>query len=166
MTHVTPPVRGIARAGYLIGALLIILPLVDALPVLFSPHVSDVRWRLGAAGILSGALMTPLFGTFVLMVAAAVLEHRRRLRILAWLCLVLAVVLTAAGGMFALDFLEVRHLAPEASRTSLTEASIKALVKFGLGALVAAGYGLVVLRATRVHLAAPALDASMLVGRS
>lgn len=166
MSKAQEPVHGVARAGYLIGPLLILLPLVDAVPVLFSPNFSDLRWRFGATGILSGALMTPLFGLFVVMSAAAVLGHRRLQRALAWLCLPLAVVLVAAGVIFALDAIEVHHIAPRPAQRDLALASLKAMAKISFGAVVAAGIGVVVLRATRVARKLPAIEESMLIGTS
>jgi len=164
MTDAPVPARAVARTGYLIGLLLIILPLVDTVPVLFRPHVADVRWRFGVEGIMSGALMTPLFGVFVLMAAAAVLDHRRILRLLAALSGVAALCLVAAAVLFALDMGQVLHAAPPAGRGDISSASLKALTKMVLSAMVAAGYTAVVWRASRAERTPAALEASMLVG--
>jgi hypothetical protein len=126
----------IARALYVIAIMLIVIPLGDALPVLWPPHPGAANWRFGVIGILSGALMTPLLGTFLALAAAALLDHRLVLAVGQWLLFALVVVLVIATGLFALDFLEVRARIQEQARAAALGASAKAVWKLGIGGVV------------------------------
>lgn len=163
---VTPaPLPAVARAAYVIGPLLMLVPLVDAMTVLFAPNLFELRWRFGAAGIMSSALMTPLFGLFVVIAAALLLEHRRLARALGWLSLAAGVMILAGTVVFVMDFAEIRHLAARGSQGEITVASLKALVKMLIALAAAVSLGFITLRATRTP-PAPQLAADMVLGTS
>jgi len=122
-----------ARALYVMGALLIVIPLSDALPAAWPLRIGAADWRFAVTGLLSGALMTPLLGAFLVLAAAAILGQRRVMAFGAWSLAVLAVVLLAAAVLFALDFLEVRSRVQEAARPAFLAAALKAIWKIGLG---------------------------------
>jgi hypothetical protein len=148
--------RTIARALYVIGALLIVIPLSDALPALWPPRPAEAEWRFGSVGLLSGALMTPLLGVFLALVAATVLAHRRVLVAAAYALLALAALLVIAAALFLLDFLEVRSRVQAAVRPAFLGAAAKAAWKMALGTAVLVALGLTARRiGRRLAVAAP-----------
>ncbi len=133
--------RTLSHALYVVAAMLIVIPLSDALPVLWPLRAGTTEWRFGVVGILSGALTLPLLGAFLVLAAAGLLGHRQVLAVAAWLAFVLAAVLVLAAGLFAMDFIEVRaRLRPEA-RPLMLGAAEKAAFKLALGAIVAVVLG-------------------------
>lgn len=126
----------VARALYVVAIMLIVIPLSDALPALWPLHPGAADWRFAVVGLLSGALMTPLLGSFLVLAAAALLDHRRVLAVGAWLLFALVVVLAGVAVLFALDFLEVRTRILERARPAALGAAAKAVWKLGVGGAV------------------------------
>ena len=132
----------VARALYVVAIMLIVIPLSDALPMLWPLRLGAAEWRFGAVGLLSGALMSPLLGTFLALAAAAVLDHRRVLTVLSWLLFALVVVLVGVAVLFALDFLEVRTRIQERVRPAALGAATKAMWKLGVAGIVSLVLGI------------------------
>ena len=126
----------VARAMYVVAIMLIVATLSDALPALWPFRLGAAEWRFGAVGLMSSALMTPLLGAFLILAAAAALDHRRVLTVSSWLLFALVVVLVAVAVVFALDFLEVRTRIQERVRPAALGAAAKAAWKLGVGGIV------------------------------
>lgn len=116
------------RAGYVVAALLVLVPLADALARTWPLRLGDERWRFGTLGILLNAMVTPLLGTFLAAVIAAVLEQRRALRSLAALTLVGAALSLAAIPAFGLDYLQLRAGVTAEAMSGFDASARKAIV--------------------------------------
>ncbi len=121
----------LGRAFYLVAALLVVTPVMDTLTNVWPLAFGDLRWRYGAAGLLSGFLLTSLLGMALAVLTAVALRHRRVLAVLFVLNVAAAVVLLAATGLFGLDVLQVRVTVPMESRGLFDVGAVKALVKHG-----------------------------------
>jgi len=102
--------KPLSRAGYLIAALLIIIPLFDASASVWPPHLGDERWRFGAVGALSNLTLVPLLGFLLALFIASTLDHRRVRRFIGIICAILGVVLAAMAVLFILDYFQTRTL--------------------------------------------------------
>jgi len=121
--------KPLARAGYLLGALLVIIPLFDATTQVLPFRMSDERWRFGAVGQLSSLLLVPLLG-FLLVIAVATLSDGRRVkRIVGAICGILALVLGILSVLFILDYFQVRTIVTPRFQQATAIASMTALVK-------------------------------------
>lgn len=114
---------------YAVAVLMIVLPLGDLGASVWPPHLMQLQWRFGTFGLASGFLLTPLFGIVILVVAAAILQHRVVQRFVAVLNILGAAFLAAVLVIFALDWLQFRAGAPADARATMDLGSIKALIK-------------------------------------
>lgn len=111
-------VRPALRAGYGLGLLLTVVPLVDLGLGLRPFHPLELGWRMAAFGQLGITLMLPLIGCFVLAGTAILLEDGQVLRAFALVAGVVVVLLSAALLGFVHDTLELRSaLRPEELRS-------------------------------------------------
>jgi hypothetical protein len=132
----------LGRLLYLIGAMLVTIPLTDALAAVLPARPGAAEWRFGATGLLSGALMTPLLGCFAVLAAATLLEHVRVLRIGAWVLIGVPALLFVAAGVLLLDAVQLRAQVEATMRPAFFGAAAKAALKLLLGAGVALVLGL------------------------
>jgi hypothetical protein len=123
--------RPFLLALYPVGALFILGSLSEPLFQVWPLRMAEVSWRFGAAGLMAGGMIGLVFGLTWLMGVAAGLEHRRVLRGLAVVNLVMAVVLTGACVLFALDFLQVRGSVNPQLRGSLDLTVLRAMLIMG-----------------------------------
>ena len=151
--------RGFALAAYLVGATLIVMPLVDVSVAVSPPHVDDYRWRFGAAGLFANAVMLPNAGLLLLLATAISYGHaaiRRTLGVVAWVSGVLCVIAIA---MFGLDALQTRPAVQPGMEMSFTLASVSAATKLLVAGVTLFALGIVgvggMKRRTRVKEAAP-----------
>lgn len=94
---------------YVSALLLIVIPAVDFVGTVTPAAWTEIRWRFGMLGILSGFLLTPLFGVVLGMAMAAMLENKGIMRSLIIVNLAIATVFLAASGMFLLDAVQLRR---------------------------------------------------------
>lgn len=128
--------RHIAMPAYLVAALLAIFPLMDLTLVLLPVRVAEVDWRVGAAGLLSRALLTPVLGSLLAFATALLLGQRRVLRVFSILGGMTAGILLAAIALLLLDGLQLRGQVPAQNRTAFDTASLVALGKYVMTAIV------------------------------
>ena len=141
--------RPFVKALYPIGALLILGAVSEPLLQIWPVQLGEVRWRFGAVGLLSSAVLGVLFGLVWIMAVAALLDHRRTLRAAAVANMALALVLTAVVLLFGLDFLQVRSTVNPEFRGALDMTVLRALVVLGLSIPTALGIGIGGWRSTR-----------------
>ncbi len=127
--------KPLSLPAYTVAFLLVFVPLADTAAGLLPVRYAEVQWRFGALGLLSQTVMTPLLGVLVALVVGAVLGHRRRLRFLEVLMILAALVLLAAGGLFALDAVQTHISVRPEARLAFARATVIALAKYGLGFL-------------------------------
>ena len=131
--------RGFAGASYCIGFLLIAISMFDFAGTVLPADVSDVSWRYGAVGLLSGFTLTPLLGGLILSIAAAAAGHRRFGIALATFHLIVAAAVVVLLIGFTLDTLQVRRDTNEEARTLTEIGSLKAAIKL-MATAVAVGW--------------------------
>ena len=95
-----------SRAAYLLGVLLVVLPLVDLTTTVWPLRFSDARWRFGVVGTMSSVLLVPLVGLLLIMATAVLSDHRRVQRVVGGICIVLAIGLAAVEVLFILDIFQ------------------------------------------------------------
>ena len=121
--------KRLGPAAYLVAFSLVAIPLFDAATSTRPLHLHDPRWRFGAVGVVSNAMLFPVFGALLAIVAATMLEHRRTRRLLAVLTFLGTAICLAALGLFVLDALQTHSgVRPEFER-SFVLASITVAVK-------------------------------------
>jgi hypothetical protein len=146
----SPALRRLLLLLYLAGVLLFVDQLAELVSALLSAPMAPASpaWRFGAFGLLVSRTSGFLIADAMLFLPAVALEHRRTLRGLATLHLLLAFGLLAGAGTFVLDWLQVRKGVRPGGATALDVAALRA----GLVGLVTAGLaawaGVAVLRVT------------------
>ncbi len=116
-------------AAYCVGTLLIATSILDFVGTVWPLTLTDVNWRYGAVGLLSGFTLTPLLGGLILALTASLAGHRNALLVIGVLHLAAALVLVLLIGGFTLDTLQVRRAASEQVRSVAEIGAIKAAIK-------------------------------------
>jgi uncharacterized membrane protein len=121
--------KPLARAGYLLAALLVIIPLFDATMQVWPLRLSDERWRFGAIGSLSNLLLVPMLGLLLAIAVATLSDGRRVKRVVGALCGTLALILAVLSVLFILDYFQVRTIVTPKFQHATAVASTTAIVK-------------------------------------
>jgi uncharacterized membrane protein len=121
--------KPLARAGYLLAALLVIIPLFDATMQVWPLRLSDERWRFGAVGSLSNLLLVPMLGLLMAIAIATLTDGRRVRRVVGALCGTLALILAVLSVLFILDYFQVRTIVTPKFQHATAVASTTAVVK-------------------------------------
>lgn len=158
--------RQLATPTYFVAFALICIPPFDALMQVIPFRLHDPRWRFGAFGLLSNAMMVPTVGLLIAFVAAVVFEHRVLQRTLGIVALVLGAVTACALIVFGLDALQIRQQVQPAAQLAFRVASTTAVAKSMLGILTLGAFGLVSFRAPRAPKRAKPTRDSLVVGTS
>ena len=131
--------------AYAIAFLFALEPIVDTFAQVWPPVPGNPSWRFGLVGVGSNYLISILFGLFLFGAVAATQWHRRTLRVLAVLDLLVAVALIGALLTFALDALQLRPGIPSGNAQALRTFDIgaeKAVLKYLLSTVAALWMGL------------------------
>lgn len=104
--------RGLIRLSYLLGAILVVLPLVDLAANALPWTPLEVNWRYGSYTLMSGFLMTPVLGITIVAGAALLVGHRIPARVAAVVAVLLAVIVLADSVVFALDAIQLSATVP------------------------------------------------------
>jgi hypothetical protein len=147
-------IRRLAPLAYLVAFALVAIPLFDATMTLWPLKFGDIRWRYGAIGLFSNALMIPAIGALIAMTTAAVCDHEITRRVLGAIGVLAALVLVAVAGVFVLDALQARSMVSSRQVLAWKVASGTAVVKLGIGILTCAAMGLAGRRSTAAKKAA------------
>lgn len=128
--------RRIASPAYVLALALIMIPLADVAISLFPWRMTEPRWRFGATGVMSNALLLPLVGLLIGLVVSAIAEHRLTRKLIgvvgiigASLCLVVLIV-------FGLDAVQTRAAVRPEMRTGFATAAFGAAVKVAIAGVV------------------------------
>jgi hypothetical protein len=87
---------------------MVIVPITEATVTSWPPVPSAVGWRFGYLAALSGALLIPLVGLFLLHAHSTLAGDRRVTIFAAVLASLAALCCVAASGIFVLDALQMR----------------------------------------------------------
>lgn len=121
--------RPLARAGYLLAASLVAIPLVDAILPLLPLRFGDERWRWSAVGQVSNLLLIPLVGILLAIAVTSIVNDQRVRRVIGIICGVLALVLAIMSLSFLLDYFQIRNAVIPRLRHTSSMASITTGVK-------------------------------------
>jgi fumarate reductase subunit D len=140
------PPRHLALPAYLVALLLVAFPAMDTALAIAPARSGELAWRLGSAGLLSRALMTPLLGLLVALGVAAALEHRRVLIGLAGVAGMLVLGILSILPVVLLDTVEMRSLIAARGRATFDVAAMATVAKLcaaaAVGGAIAASAGL------------------------
>ena len=89
--------------GYAMCLWLLFFPLLDTFVLAFPPAPTDVEWRYSFVEVLSRSLMTPMLGTFGLLLIASTSEHDVVRRLVGFIAALAAVLLVVVLAVFLLD---------------------------------------------------------------
>ncbi len=136
-----PPKKSLAHAAYVLGILLVVLPLADITMSIWPLRLSDDRWRFGAVGTLSSALLVPLIGLLLIMAVAVWLDQRRVQRVIGSICIVLAVLVAVLDVLFILDYFQARMTITPRAQHVVAIATATAFIKhlLTIGVLILLG---------------------------
>jgi hypothetical protein len=143
-----PRGRTIVWAIYAVALILLVSPLMDLIGAVWPPRLGEVSWRFGAFGLATSALVSPILGLAMLKVGGVLLEHRRFVRVVAGVDLVLLLLLMSGLTAFALDFLQLRATLATSSLGQYDLAGFKAAVNGLLEVIVLAWMGVAGLKAS------------------
>src|SRR5262245_3727133 len=121
-----PKGRSIVWAIYAVALILLVSPLIDLIGAVWPARFGEVSWRFGAFGLTTTALVSPILGLAMLKVGGVVLEHRRFVRGVAWIDLILLLLLLTGVVFFALDYLQLRSTLATSSLSQYDLAGFKA----------------------------------------
>lgn len=137
-----------------VGTLLIVMPMIDLGTTLMPFQARAIRWRFGAAGLISGALVSPLLGLTAIFGAGLIRESRGIERTVGVIASLAALCIGGLLLMFALDAVQLRGLVRPEAQTAFDGATIKAFLQqiAALGASIT--IAVAALRAARAESAA------------
>lgn len=141
--------RPVLLAVYPVAALIVLAPTIEVVAGAWPFQPGELSWRFGVGGIVLKSLVTPLLGIMLAMAAGVALEHRRVVRALGVVCLLVAVATVLTAAMFTLDFLQLRSIVDPRMKGGMTVASGTALLMAVLIAPAAAALGAGGWKATR-----------------
>ncbi|HEY7899088.1 MAG TPA: hypothetical protein VIC03_11820 [Gemmatimonadaceae bacterium] len=121
--------KPLARAGYLLAAALVIIPIADSALPLLPLQLTDARWRWGVVGQLSNVTLVPLLGLLLAVALAALTDSRRIRRVIGAICGIFALILAVMTVFFVIDYFHVRTLVKPQLEHNMAIASSVAFVK-------------------------------------
>jgi hypothetical protein len=119
----------------IVAVLMVVTPAFDLLASVWPVQAGSVYWRFGAAGLLSGFLLTPLLGLAIATGVAATVYRSSALLAVGSVCLLGTIAVAALVPLLALDFLQLRGSVPPAEQALFDSAALKAFVKAGTSAI-------------------------------
>lgn len=130
----TKPAAAAALAGpvYAMAAILVTISFLDFLQSVSGFQPGSIQWRFATVGLLSSYLVMPMLGSVMIIVVAAVNEHRLVQRVIGIVNLVAALALLVLLFGFGLDVLQLRNSVPSENVDAFTAASVRAAAKHGL----------------------------------
>lgn len=131
--------RPLFWAGYLLAVALVLSPLLNLVLSVWPLQPSNVGWRFGAIGVLSGGLSVALMGMLLLAALTAIADQRVGLRVVAVVSALGALLVVGVVGLFLLDALELRNsIVQYQLRRQFEINSLRALMGYGWAFLVLA----------------------------
>jgi hypothetical protein len=136
-------------AVYLIAALLAAVPVFDLISTAWPLQPGNLSWRYGFLGLLANFLLTPMLGAVLAAATAALLRHALTLRLLSITFIVLALLLGAGLGLFAMDVVQLRAQLAQEALPNYQRTAIIAACKYLTGMLALLWLGVGGLRTAR-----------------
>lgn len=120
--------RTLLGAAYPILAMVMLHRIVEVVISVTPLRLDDVTWRFGATGLLIGAAPTMALATVLILIVAALLDHRIGARWVGIIAIAFAVLVGVAVLSFGLDALQVRRMIREDAKPGFDDASLKSLM--------------------------------------
>jgi hypothetical protein len=138
----TPPApnslaRHLRLPGYLFFGIAMILPMLDLLVSVYPIRLGTVVWRFGAVGLLSSAIGAPLLVLFFIFALSVFLGDRKVIITVGVIASLVALLLIAGTGSFALDALQMKRRVQAAAQQRFMLASMQAMLKLILESISA-----------------------------
>jgi hypothetical protein len=131
------PLSPWSAAGlYAFALLLFCWPYADLVGNALPLNPGDVQWRYGFAGLMAAYHHTPILGFVLASGVALWLGHRRTLRGLSVLGVLMALGIVAVALVFSLDMLQVRASRPPETQGSVLAGGVFAILKHATAAVV------------------------------
>lgn len=126
--HLTLPMTVLAL-------LLMIFPMIEVFVTSLPMRIGVAQWRFGVEGLVTNGLFFPLIGILLLLAAAGHAESPRRMTVVFWVGVFMAVALLALMASFTLDALQLYAVIPAKTRPSFRHAVGLALARAFLAVL-------------------------------
>lgn len=136
MEHHPEWARPLAWCLHALGLLLFLAPLLDLAAGVGSVNPGEVPWRFGAVGLLSGALVLPMVGIGLILIASVVLEQFGLTRTIGVIAILILLGILGLIISFGLDSLQVRAQLRQEAKRAFDLATIKAVATYLLEAFV------------------------------
>ena len=105
------------------------LPVLDLLVSIYPVRLEQVVWRFGAVGLLSSAVGAPLLILFFIFALALFAGDRKVVLAVGVIAAIVALLLVAGTGSFALDALQMKRRVQAAAQQRFMLASMQAMLK-------------------------------------
>src|SRR5258705_8802918 len=131
MTHSAPNslARRLRVPGYLFFGIAMFLPVLDLLVSVYPIRLGEVVWRFGAVGLLSSAVGAPLLVLFFVFALALFAGDRKVILTVGVISALVALLLVAGTGSFALDALQMKRRVQAAAQHRFTLAPLQATIR-------------------------------------
>jgi hypothetical protein len=130
-----------------LAVVLILTPLMELVVALWPATPGQASWRVGAVGLVSRSLVTPLLGVLAILAAGLVAERRGVVRGFAVLSSFLVLFIGGSLGLYLIDALEVRGLMTPEQKGRFDVTAAVAVAKLVMAGLVSAAFTVVGWRA-------------------
>ena len=162
--------RLLRAPGYLFFGIAILLPVLDLLVSVYPIRLGEVVWRFGAVGLLSSAVGAPLLVLFFVFALALFAGDRKVIVTVGVIAALVALLLVAGTGSFALDALQMKRRVQAAAQQRFMLASMQASLKLLVEAVCAIVLTVSAFRAANKKIqsspkAEPRSSSSLIMGR-
>lgn len=147
--------RRIALPAYVVALALLLIPIGDVAVAVFPWRMMEPRWRFGATGVVSNALLLPLAGLLIGFVVSVIAEHRLIRKLTGVTGLLAAMVCVLLLVVFGLDAVQTRAAVRPEMRAGFATAAIGAAFKICMATVVFGAVAYAALARQQVRLSAP-----------
>lgn len=124
--------RPLLKSLYPLAVLVTLTPIFNGVFQVWPLRPREVMWRFGATGLLTPSVLGVVFGIVIVIGIAALLGHRRVIRLMSIMSFAMVLVVAAGLVMFALDFLQLRGSVNPDFRAQVDTAALRALFILGV----------------------------------
>jgi len=162
--------RRLRVPGYIFFGIAMFLPVLDLLVSVYPIRLGEVVWRFGAVGLLSSAVGAPLLVLFFVFALALFAGDRKVILTVGVVAALVALLLVAGTGSFALDALQMKRRVQAAAQQRFMLASMQAMLKLLVEAVCAIVLSVSAFRAhnKKLHISPksePRSSSSLIMGR-
>lgn len=167
MNFSTTQLRMLGSVMYFAAFTLLTSSLADLIIKIWPIKVSELNWRVGAAGLVMDVLVASIVPLAVFFLAAFMNNDRKLLQVMRWVVLLIGVITIALLAMFALDAVQIRASLPQNVKGQFIKAALKASLQGVLSAAAFIWFGLTVgkvMKSAGLARAADSKEGMLMVG--